>query len=133
MNRTASCSCGQFEVRVTGDPFMQGICSCTECQRLTGSAFYHHGYWPKSAVSISGDSKSWRRITDAGRWVESCFCPVCGSSVYALSQFEADAICVSVGSFADPHFPPPQYSVWQRSKHDWVTIPAGCESLDTQP
>jgi hypothetical protein len=112
---------------------MHGICSCRECQKLSGSAFYYHGYWPKSAVrQINGKSTAWRRTSDAGRWVDSSFCPVCGSAVYSFAEFDPDSICISIGSFADPEFPVPQYSIWQRHKHAWVRIPESCEAMDTQ-
>lgn len=113
---------------------MHGICSCLECQKLTGSTFYHHGYWAKSAVQrISGKSTTWRRSSDGGRWVDGYFCPVCGSSVYSFAEFDPDAICVSVGCFADPSFPSPQYSIWERHKHPWVSAPGNCDTMDTQP
>ena len=113
---------------------MHGICSCLECQKLTGSTFFHHGYWVKSTVQrISGKSASWRRRSDGGRWVESYFCSACGSSVYSFAEFDRDAICISIGSFADPLFPSPQYSIWERHKHPWVRVPGSCETMDTQP
>lgn len=113
---------------------MQGICSCFECQRQTGSTFYHHGYWAKSAVQqIAGRCTTWRRTSEAGRWIDACFCPVCGSSVYAYAEFDPDTICISIGSLADPSFPEPQYSIWERCKHPWVQAPADCHAMDTQP
>ena len=35
------------------------------------------------------------------------FCPDCGSQVFYTEPTEPDLIVVSVGSFADPSFPPP--------------------------
>jgi hypothetical protein len=134
VERTASCACGQLSVTVRGDPKMHGICSCLECQKLTGSTFFHHGYWPISAVqALSGKSASWRRSSDSGRWTDNHFCPLCGSCVYAFAEFDPDVICISIGSFADPAFPAPQYSIWERHKHSWLQIPRDCERLDTQP
>lgn len=133
MDRTARCSCGQLAVTVGGDPKMHAICSCLECQKLTGSVFSYQGYWPKSAVrQIAGSSTVWRRTSDAGRWVDTHFCPVCGSAVYFHAEFDPDAICVSIGNLADPGFPPPQYSVWQRCKHHWVQAPPACVVMDAQ-
>jgi hypothetical protein len=120
-------------VTVNGDPTMRGICSCLECQKLTGSAFYYHGYWPKSAARTDGQSTVWRRSSEAGRWVDSYFCPICGSAVYSYAEFDPDSICVSIGSFAAPSFPSPQYSIWERHKHPWVEAPQSCEKMDTQP
>ncbi len=134
MERTATCSCGQLSATVSGEPRMHGICSCLECQRATGSAFLQHGYWPRSMVlRIEGQRTTWRRTSDAGRWVDNHFCPRCGSTVFSIAELDPELVCVSIGSFADPSFPAPQYSVWERYRHHWVQAPASCERMDTQP
>lgn len=133
MERTAACSCGRLSVTLSGDPLAHGICSCLECQRATGSAFSYTAYWPRSAiVRISGDSSVWRRSSDAGRWAETHFCPVCGSAVYRYAEFLPDTINVSIGSLADPSFATPQYAAWSRHKHAWLEIPPLCQVMDTQ-
>ena len=135
MERTAVCSCGQLSVVVAGDPEFHGICSCFECQRASGSAFTYSGYWPKTAVKkTSGESTTWRRITDTGKWFDTYFCPTCGSAVYWYGEFLPDMINIAIGNFADPGFPPPIYAVWNCHKHPWVEFPESCETRhDTQP
>jgi hypothetical protein len=134
MLRTAVCGCGQLSVGIEGEPAFHGLCSCLECQRASGSAFNYSGYWPKSAVrGIGGKSTVWRRSSDAGRWVDTHFCPVCGSSVFAYAEFAPDMINIAIGNFADPGFPPPAYAVHNVHKHPWVAVPPGCDSHDTQP
>ena len=83
--------------------------------------------------AVVGTSTLWRRIADSGRWIDSHFCPVCGSSVYSFAEFDPDSICISIGSFADPSFPSPEYSIWERFKHSWVPTPESCRGMDTQP
>ena len=134
MERTATCSCGQLSVTVSGDPETHGICSCLECQKQSGSAFSYSGYWRKSAVRrTSGQSTVWRRTSDFGRWGDSYFCPVCGATVYAYMEMDPDAINIMIGNFADPNFPPPKYAAWNVSKHDWTVFPSSCETWETQP
>ena len=134
MDRTAACSCGQLSVTIAGDPAYHGLCSCLECQRSSGSAFSYSGYWPKSAIrKIAGNSTRWRRTADSGRWIDTYFCPTCGSALYWYAEYAPDMINIAIGNFADPGFPPPVYSVWSGCKHAWVAVPAGCESHETQP
>jgi Glutathione-dependent formaldehyde-activating enzyme len=57
-------------------------CNCTQCQRRTGSAYSVHAYFDRGRVRIEGESRRFRRSSDAGRWVEFGFCPGCGSTVY---------------------------------------------------
>jgi mono/diheme cytochrome c family protein len=39
---------------------------------------------------------------------------------------------VTVGSFADPTFPPPQYTVYNARRHGWAEMPAlaGVDTYD---
>jgi hypothetical protein len=32
-------------------------------------------------------------------------------------------ITVAVGTFADPHFPPPVRTVWTENMHEWLVFP----------
>jgi hypothetical protein len=118
---------------MTGKPDIVSACSCTACQRKSGSAFGVSSYWPKSALeSIAGESKLYRRISDRGRWLDRHFCPICGSSVYWYLEARPDSIGVSVGCFADPSFEPPIRAIWCASKHPWVTFPEGCQEHQQQ-
>jgi hypothetical protein len=125
MIRTASCSCGQLKLTMQGDPTDVTVCHCFECQKSTGSVFGVSTYWPKSACrSMEGESKLWRRSSDAGRWLDNYFCPVCGSTVYWYAEFAQDEIGIAAGNFADPSFPPPTSAVWDSCRHPWVALPA---------
>ena len=127
MTRTAACSCGQLRVTMNGKPAMVAACSCRECQKSTGSVFGVSSYWPKTLlVAIEGESKVWRRGSDAGRWIDNYFCPTCGSSLYWYAEAMPDMIGISAGNFADPNFEPPTYAVWNETKHPWVKFPEGC-------
>jgi hypothetical protein len=129
MERTARCSCGSLSVTVEGDPAFHGLCSCFECQKESGSAFSYSGYWPKSALrKIEGESRAWRRGSEAGRWIEKHFCPECGSAVFWYAEFAPDMVNVAIGNLCDPSFPPPTYAVWNENKHPWVVVPPTCAS-----
>lgn len=134
IERTASCSCGQLSVTVDGDPEFHGLCSCLACQKESGSAFTYGGYWATAAVlAIRGESGCYRRFAESGQWLDRHFCPRCGCGVYSYAQWAPDMINIAIGNFGDPSFPPPQYAVWNRHKHPWVSIPEGWASFDEQP
>jgi hypothetical protein len=46
--------------------------------------------------------------------------------------FNPDVIAATVGSFADPTFPPPQYTVYNARRHAWAEMPAlaGVDTYD---
>jgi hypothetical protein len=120
--RTASCRCGQLRAIATGDPARVSVCHCLACQQRSGSAFAAQARWPVDQVRIEGQSKSWTRTADSGNRITYHFCPECGSTVHYSGGNFPDLVAVPVGAFADPHFPPPQFSVWERRKHEWVEI-----------
>src|SRR5262249_48447211 len=124
MKRTASCSCGQLSISVSGSPNLVAACNCLQCQKRTGSAFGISSLWPKSAVeAISGNSSIYRGSSDAGRMVDLHFCPTCGNTVFWYAEVAPDFVGIAVGNFADPSFAPPDRAVWCDSKHAWIVFP----------
>lgn len=123
--REASCSCGQLRAVVEGDPVRVSVCHCLACQRRTGSAFSAQARFARSAVTITGESREFERISDDGEWRRFNFCPHCGATVYYSTDLEL--IAIPLGAFADPEFPAPTVSVWEARKHVWVNSPPGAE------
>lgn len=133
MERMAQCACGQLSVTVEGEPDPVAICSCTSCQRRTGSAFGISTYFEKDQVkSIKGNRRDYRRSSDSGRWIEYHFCPECGATVYWTLEFFPNRIGVGAGSFTDPNFPKPVAAVWCATKINWIDLPSDCTQLDDQ-
>ena len=120
--RRASCACGQLTIDCTGDPVRVSVCHCLDCQRRSGSAFAVQARFPADRVSVSGPSKQWTRIADSGGRSVNNFCPECGSTLFYSSRPHRDLVAVPVGAFADPNFPSPGFSVYERRQHGWVAI-----------
>jgi len=123
MERTATCHCGSLRVTVTGEPTVVNVCHCKACQRRTGAVMHSGAYFRKSQVRADGLEKVYTRDAQEGRKMRFRFCPDCGSSVYWDGDIRPEHYGVAVGAFADPGFPPPEYSVWEESRHAWVRLP----------
>ena len=123
--RDAACHCGQLRLEVEGDPFAVSICNCRACQRRTGSAFGIQAAFKTDQVQASGRFSDYARVSDETDQKEHVFhfCPDCGSQVFYTKPTEPDLVVVSVGSFADPSFPPPTESVYDSWRHPWVGLP----------
>jgi hypothetical protein len=122
--RQAACSCGQLRLTCVGEPVRISICHCLECQRRTGSVFGTQARFPRAQVTaIEGRATAYARVGDSGQTITSHFCPQCGTTVYWLLGIAPDLIAVAVGTFADPAFPPPLHSVYERRRHPWVSVP----------
>ena len=123
--REAACHCGQLRVEATGEPFAVSICHCLACQRRTGSAFGMQAGFEGGQVHISGRYSDFSRISDEADRKEHVFhfCPECGSQVFSTEPDEPGLVVVSVGSFADPGFPPPTESGYDSRRHRWLELP----------
>jgi hypothetical protein len=69
------------------------------------------------------------RIGDSGGAIHFHFCPGCGSTVFYVLADAPEHTAIPVGAFADPAFPPPVRSVYDRRMHSWVVLPGDIEHL----
>ena len=123
--REAACHCGQLRLEVEGEPFAVSICNCRACQRRTGSAFGMQAGFKADQVQVEGRFSDYVRISDEADRKEHVFhfCPDCGSQVFGTEPTDPDLVVVSIGSFADPSFPPPTESGYDSRRHPWVGLP----------
>ena len=120
--RTASCPCGQLRAETTGEPVRISVCHCLNCQRRTGSAFSAQARWPDAQVRITGERKSWSYVGDSGGGADFHFCPECGTTVAYVIEALPGLTAIPLGTFADPDFPAPQFSVYENRMHKWIAI-----------
>src|SRR5260221_456731 len=67
-----------FEAEV--DPGAVTICHCTDCQRLTGSAFRANVVAPTAHFGLHGDTlKSYVKTAESGNQRRHAFCGECGT------------------------------------------------------
>ncbi|MGE0210467.1 MAG: GFA family protein [Parvibaculaceae bacterium] len=133
-NTTAACACGQLRVTLSGPMGPVSACCCDECRKNTGGAYGLFAGWPNSAlVSIEGDRKAYRRSSASGRWIESWFCPACGSTVYWYGEAVPDEIGISLGTLPDPGNAAPADVYWAANRADWVSFPTSSKLHDSQP
>jgi hypothetical protein len=131
--RTARCGCGSLTVTTVGEPAAVYACACLRCQQKSGGAFTYSAVFDDHAITTAGERRTWRHHGNSGRWIESCFCPGCGITVFSRSEIFPGATSVSVGCFSDPHFAPPQRVYWTSRQHRWLAFPDDIEHQDTQP
>ena len=120
--RIATCPCGQLCVEVAGDPVRISVCHCLNCKRRSGSAFAAQARWADDSVTITGESRLYRHTGDSGGVGTFRFCPTCGTTVSYVIDSMPGVTAVAIGTFADPDFPAPEYSVYENRQHKWVAI-----------
>lgn len=126
----ATCQCGQLRVTASAPSAGVVACHCIACQRRTGSPFAVGAYYPHDALTITGEAKRYDRPTALGGHFENYFCPTCGSTVYFRGTKNPGVTGVAIGAMLDPGELQPVRSVWEQSRHHWVTIPTATEHFD---
>jgi len=120
--RTASCCCGELTVVAAGDPEFVVACHCRECQRRTGSVFGVGAYYLRTQVQAMGAFTVYVRDAQDGRKLRFHFCPRCASTVFWELDFRPNHVAVAVGAMADPLYAASTRSVWEESRHSWITL-----------
>lgn len=115
------CACGAVRYVLRSAPIVVHACHCTDCQRLTGSAFVLNAWIEKDEVELlSGDLASFA-FTDEGRNNSVHFCPRCGT--YLWTEYMPGFWFVRVGTLDDPKAFPPDLHIFTRSKQPWLPLP----------
>jgi len=102
------CLCGAVRIEAAGAPWRVGLCHCLDCRKHHGALFYAAAIFPEHAVTITGETQSYK-----GRH----FCPRCGSSVFA--RF-GDEVEVMLGAFDAPDQFVPSYENWTIRRESWL-------------
>ena len=110
---TGSCLCGKISYEYTGEIGPSGYCHCSDCRKVTGSAFLVSSY--KSA--------KYSKFADGGGEIIREFCPNCGSPLFTFSPDYPDYVWVKSGSLDDPGVVKPAHQGWTDSKVEWADIP----------
>jgi len=133
MDKTATCSCGQLSIQTQGKPDIIAACSCKSCQVRSGSAFALNSYYKEHLIGIqNGESKEFQHLSDTGKSIVRSFCPHCGTTVFWRAELLPGYVGIAIGCFADASYPEPKISVWNKSKHHWVSFPDHWMHLEGQ-
>lgn len=120
--RRAQCQCGALSAEADGEPDSVVVCSCTECQRRTGSVFADNAYYQRDKLKLNGEAREFVRVADSGQPFHLFFCPTCGTTLWFFSARDPSRVGIAVGAFTDPTFPKPDRTVFDESKHAWVAF-----------
>jgi hypothetical protein len=113
---SGGCLCGRVRYSATGTPLNVRICHCRICQKATGQAFFARAVYPRSAVTIDGETQAYHSTPELARH----FCPQCGTPLFAL-RAEADIIAVALGTLDEPGALPPEVNVFTATAVAWLS------------
>ncbi len=129
------CHCGQISYQAEIDPETVGLCHCTDCQTLSGSAFRIGVPAAEGSFEITrGAPKTYVKTAESGGKRVQAFCAECGTHIYTTSVGDEPKIYrVRVASARQRAELPPKAQIWFRSAQRWVTELGTLRSIDKQP
>jgi hypothetical protein len=132
MHVAGRCHCGAIRFEAEVDPNAVAVCHCSDCQRLSGSAFRVTA--PAALGSfrlLQGAPRVYTKTAESGRLREQAFCEVCGSQLYAVSPGpEPRVYSLRVGTLEQRAQLAPQVQIWTRSRLPWAGEIASLPSLE---
>ena len=122
---TATCACGQTSITLNAMPTMHGVCHCTNCKRRTGSALGISAYFDKTSIVEQRGSTSVYSFHHTAQNHDQTrhFCPQCGTTLFWFVSALPEKIGVAGGCFAEAGLPEPAYSVTDKKREPWVSLP----------
>ena len=122
MKIEGGCHCGHIRYEAEIDPANVGVCHCTDCQTLTGSAFSTYVFAGRDSFRmVGGKPKIYVKIAESGSRRAQAFCPECGTRIYASADVpDPERFNLRVGTIKQRRELRPQSQIWCRSALPWV-------------
>src|SRR6202008_1990598 len=119
MKIDGGCHCGRIAYEAVVGANEVGICHCTDCQTLSGSAY--RVTVPASAESfrlLRGEPKIYIKTAESGRQRVHGFCGDCGTPIYAMAAVSNPrGYGLRVGAIRQRADLPPQRAIACRPLH----------------
>jgi hypothetical protein len=125
------CACGELRFELAREPMFTNCCHCTQCQKLTGSAFVLNAIIETDSIKIlSGVITVTGGPSEYGRPHDIYRCATCLTPVWSDYGRRRNYRFVRVGTLDQPSSIKPDAHIFVRSKLDWVIIPEGQKVFD---
>ncbi|HYE29616.1 MAG TPA: GFA family protein [Allosphingosinicella sp.] len=125
------CACRAARYRLRSAPLIVHACHCTECQRLTGSAFALNALIETDRVeTIAGTPRAFPVAGTSGKPQIIYRCPVCATALWShYPGAGAKLAFVRVGTLDAPARLPPDIHIFTSTKLPWLELPAGARAV----
>lgn len=134
MKVDGACHCGNIRYEAEIDPERVGICHCTDCQELTGTAYrVTVPVANENFKLLAGTPKIYMKTTAAsGRKRVQAFCGDCGTPLYATDPDQGKSLGLRVGCMKQRAELAPRRQIWFRSALPWALDLHGVAHIDRE-
>lgn len=119
------CTCGEVRYRLASRPMFVHACHCTECRRLTGSAFALNALIEAERVELLAGAPEPAPVTGtSGKPQTILRCPRCRVALWShYPGAGAKLSFVRVGTLDEPERLPPDIHIFTSTKLPWLELP----------
>lgn len=119
---TGGCHCGAIKYQAIINPEKVLICHCTDCQKISGTAFRTVVMSEPDQVTFTqGQPKEYIKIAQSGNQRAQGFCVDCGSGLYATSVGDEPRIYgLRLGAVDQRENFIPKAQIWCQSAQPWI-------------
>ena len=133
MHIDGGCHCGHIKYEAEVDPESVGVCHCTDCQTLTGTAYRTTVQSLKGAFKLlCGEPKIYIKTAESGNKRAQAFCQDCGTPLWATTPTDQQVYGLRVGAIKERDQLIPKRQVWGRSAQGWLSQLASITRLEKQ-
>lgn len=130
---TGGCLCKAVRYEATGEPGLQGLCFCKDCQRVSGAFYVPFMSFARATTRITGDVAPQMFKGGSGQDAVRNFCPACGAMVFGTPQIDTSIYTIYAGSLDEPTRFKPTVAMFETGRPYFVTIPKGLKLYDGPP
>ncbi len=130
---TGGCLCGALRYEALGEPQFMGHCYCGDCRKASGSGFIPFMSFASSALSFTGQSRTYASRSFRGTDAVRNSCPNCGGLVFGGVVGQDESHTIYAGSLDNPADFRPTIAIFNRGRADWALIPSGLTVFETMP
>jgi len=135
MKITGGCHCGHIAYEAEVEPGTVRVCHCTDCQKLTGTAFRTNiASLPGTFRLTRAAPKIYIKTAESGNKRAHAFCSECGAPIYATSpEPNPPSYGLRVGGIDQrAELGAPRRQAWCRSALSWSMDISGVERAERQ-
>ena len=134
MHIDGACHCGAVAFEAEVDPHTAGICHCTDCQTMSGTAFRVVVRATEDKFTlVRGTPKYYVKTAESGKPRSMAFCDNCGTQLWGCATPQnMGRISIRTGTLQQRDELPPRRQIWHRSARSWLSSLPELPATETQ-
>lgn len=130
-NFEGACACRAVRYRLLSAPLIVHACHCTECRRLTGSAFALNALIETDRLEILAGEAHPVQVPGASGKPQTIFrCLACQTALWSHYPGGGTRLAfVRVGTLNEPERLPPDIHIYTSTRLSWLALPEGARAV----